>query len=229
MTTRRHCLAALLGPALRGLPAFTGLRALPASSVLRVLPALPVLPALAAPPGPGASARAAAASTFASNFDGATLRDQEGRPFVPSSLAGRTVLYHFVFTGCSTVCPVQTQVLAQVQRGLARPVQQRVHFVSVSLDPLADTPAVLKAYALRLGANLAHWSFVTGRPEDIERVADRLRLFAPGPDARRPDDHTTSLWVADRQGQLRQRYPGNPPDRARLVAELTQLDAVTQG
>ena len=166
-------------------------------------------------------------SAFASNFEGAMLQDQEGRPFRPTALAGKAILYNFVFTGCSTVCPMQTRVLAEVQKHLAPDVLDRVHFVSVSLDPLSDSPKVLKAFALRMGADLKHWSFVTGRPADIERVADQLRLFRATPDARRPDDHATSLWLADREGRLIQRYPGSPPDRARLVSELTQLNTLT--
>lgn len=177
---------------------------------------LPVLPAVGGE------------STFTSNFNGTTLRDQDGRPFAPARLAGKTTLYNFVFTGCSTVCPMQTRVLAEVQRGLKPDVRDRVHFVSVSLDPLTDSPAVLKAYARSMGVDLKHWSFVTGRPEDIDKVAERLRLFKTEAGARRPDDHATSLWLADREGRLRQRYPGNPPDGARLVAELTQLDGLVR-
>lgn len=175
---------------------------------------LPALPVLGKTP------------TFASNFEGAMLQDQEGRPFRLAALAGKVILYNFVYTGCSTVCPMQTRVLAEVQQGLATKVRDQVHFVSVSLDPLSDSPKALKAFALRMGADLKHWSFVTGRPTDIERVADHLRLFK-APEARRPDDHATTLWLADREGRLIQRYPGNPPDPARLVSELTQLQALT--
>lgn len=165
--------------------------------------------------------------TFASNFDGTMLQDQEGRPFRLAALAGKAILYNFVYTGCSTVCPMQTRVLAEVQQGLAARVRDQVHFVSVSLDPLSDSPKVLKAFALRMGADLNHWSFVTGRPVDIERVADQLRLFKATPEARRPDDHATNLWLADREGHLLQRYAGNPPDPARLRSELTQLQTLT--
>jgi len=86
-----------------------------------------------------------------------------------------------------------------------------------------DVPAVKRL--LRMGANLKHWSFVTGRPADVERMADQLRLFKA--DGRRPDDHATSLWLTDREGRLMQRYPGNPPDRTRLISELTQLQTLT--
>lgn len=164
---------------------------------------------------------------FYTNFSGLKLLDQDGRRFDPAVLLGRTVLVNFVFTGCSTICPIQTSALAQVQRGLAPAVRQRFRLVSISIDPLNDSPAVLKAYAQRMGVDLSGWHFVTGRPQDIDRVSDALRLFRPGPDVRKPDDHSTGLWMIDRSGQLRLRYDGNPPDTQRLLREIPALDQLT--
>ena len=164
----------------------------------------------------------AAATGFAANFDGAVLFDQSGRRFSFAPLAGKVLLVNFVYTGCSTICPIQTHALAEVQRALPATARRGIHFVSVSLDPLSDTPAALEAFALRMGANLARWSFVTGRPADIDRIAQALRLFR-GTDAKRPDDHATSLWAVDANGRLIQRYAGNPPEQARLVRELSEL------
>lgn len=160
---------------------------------------------------------------FARNFDGLRLVDQAGRPFSFEPLEGRVLLVNFVFTGCSTVCPVQTRWLAEVQASLPAEARAGVHFVSVSIDPLADTPAVLKAYAQRLGVDTAHWSFVTGPVADIDRVAARLRLFRPDATARRPDDHTTALWLVDARGRLMQRLAGQPPDTRRVRDELLAL------
>lgn len=171
-----------------------------------------------------ASANGRDPSTFATNFDGMSLVDQEGRPFAFRVVAGQVLLVNFVFTGCSTVCPVQTRVLAEVLRGQAASgAGAKLRFVSFSLDPVNDTPAVLKAYAQSMGVDLARWSFVTGRPEDIDRISERLRLFRPGELTKRPDDHATTLWLVDARGRLMLRLNGNPPDAARLTRELTAL------
>lgn len=45
------------------------------------------------------------------------------------------------------------------------------HFLSVTFDPLVDTPAMLKNYAMNYGYDPAHWSFLTGAPEKIEALA----------------------------------------------------------
>lgn len=191
--------------------------ALPSRRALLIAAAaLPVARAAAGEPG------------FALNFSGAKLLDQDGRRFDFAPLAGKVLLVNFVYTGCSTACPIQTRALAEVQAKLAPAVRDGIRFVSVSLDPLQDTPAALKAFATSMGADLARWSFVTGRPADVDRIAQRLRLFR-GDRAKRPDDHATALWLVDARGRLVQRYAGSPPDVARLVRELTALHELGRG
>jgi protein SCO1/2 len=102
-----------------------------------------------------------------------------------------------------------------------------VHLLSVSLDPLNDSPQVLRSFAKRMGADLSGWTFATGRPEDVEKLSDALRLFRPGTDVRKPEEHNTALWLVDAQGQLRMRYSGNPPDVQRLLRELPELDKLS--
>lgn len=160
---------------------------------------------------------------FGTNFSDVKLTDQEGHTFSFDQLAGRIVLMNFMFTTCSSVCPVQTRALAEVQAALPARLRVQVHFVSLSLDPLSDTPARLKAYGQKMGVRFDNWHLLTGQPGHIDRVSERLRLFRPGASTRRPEDHATSLWLIDRQGRIVQRYAGNPPDARRLTRELIAL------
>lgn len=73
------------------------------------------------------------------------------------------VLLNFIYTDCTTVCPLQSQVFAQVQEQL-RQTGRRVRMVSISIDPLHDTPPRLDAYARRFGAG-DRWHFLTGTPQ----------------------------------------------------------------
>jgi protein SCO1/2 len=166
--------------------------------------------------------------SFYSNFQGARLVDQDGRRFDAMRLEGHIVLVNFFFTGCSTVCPPQTRALGEVQRQLPPALRSRVRLLSVSLDPLADTPQALKRFTQRMEVDLSGWAFVTGRPQDIERISDALRLYRPEKDVRKPDDHSTALWLVDPKGSLRIRYNGSPPDVNRLVREIGALDALLQ-
>lgn len=164
---------------------------------------------------------------FAANFDGGVLTTHDGKPFDFATLAGKVVLFNFMFTSCPTVCPTQTRALVQVQRTLNPSMLRKVHFVSVSLDPAHDEPATLHAFAQRMGVDFANWTFLTGSDATVRKLSERLRLFADTQSAQ-PDGHGTTLWLMDAQGVLLQRYPGNPPDVERLTEELRQLVALGQ-
>jgi len=73
---------------------------------------------------------------------------------------GRPVVLSFVFTSCTTVCPMLSATLAQLQRKLG-PGRDRVHLVSISIDPEFDTPARLREYATKFGAG-PEWRHYTG-------------------------------------------------------------------
>ena len=165
---------------------------------------------------------------FYDHFTDMRLLDQDGVTLKAQSLMGRTALFNFVFTGCSTVCPIQTRALTQLQEKLPSALLSRFRQVSVSLDPLGDTPAALKSFARRMGADHKGWRFVTGRPSDIDRLSASLRLFREGTGPKKLEDHSTALWLIDTQGQIRSRYQGNPPDVARLAREIEALDQVTR-
>lgn len=165
---------------------------------------------------------AGAAAALSAPWHGLTLRDHRAQPADAASFGGRPLLLHFVYTGCSSTCPVQLRELAQLHAELPAAVRSSVRFVSVSIDPEHDTPQTLAEFARRMGADRPGWRFVTGEARQVQRLAERLQAF----DARlgtRPEDHRTSLYLFGADGQLVQRYRGVPVDRARLADELTRI------
>lgn len=151
------------------------------------------------------------------------LLDQSARRIEPATLDGRVLLLNFVFTGCSTSCPLQTHELAELRRSLDARVRERSAFLSVSVDPLNDTPAVLAAFAHRLGAEQPGWRFATGSPAQVHTLLERMQALDPRRPQPAPADHRTSLWLFDREGNLVQRYSGTPVDRRRLADEIGRL------
>lgn len=77
-----------------------------------------------------------------------TLVRDDGRSVsLPDELNdGRPVVMNFIFTTCTSICPLLSQTLARLQDELGAE-RDRVHIVSISIDPEEDTPAVLAAYA----------------------------------------------------------------------------------
>lgn len=90
--------------------------------------------------------------------------------------ADRPVALNFIFTTCTTICPVMTATFAQMQRKLGGSAE-RVRLVSISIDPEYDRPEVLKEYAERFHAG-AGWSFLTGDSADISRVLQSFKTYA---------------------------------------------------
>jgi protein SCO1/2 len=73
---------------------------------------------------------------------------------------GAPVLLTFIYTSCTTVCPVVSKVFSDLQPALGRDLE-RAKMVSISIDPEYDTPARLTEYARRFGAN-PRWQHYTG-------------------------------------------------------------------
>ncbi|GAC1460241.1 MAG: SCO family protein [Steroidobacteraceae bacterium] len=73
---------------------------------------------------------------------------------------GRPIVLNFIFTTCSSICPLMSSVFAQFERRLGADAG-KVHLMSISIDPEQDTPARLREYARRFHAGL-EWQHYTG-------------------------------------------------------------------
>lgn len=73
---------------------------------------------------------------------------------------GRPVVLTFIFTSCTSICPLVSQTLSQLQGELG-PDRDRIHMLSISIDPEHDTPARLRQYAMQFGAG-PEWHHYTG-------------------------------------------------------------------
>jgi len=152
---------------------------------------------------------------------GGKFVDQDGRRRSFSSFKGSTVLITFIYTRCPmpTFCPLMDQHFVAIQKRLNDDpaMSGRVHLVSVSFDPIVDTPPVLKAHAKKLGADLKRWTFLTGDRDDIDRFASRFGVsVARAPNDQRDITHNLRTAIVDADGKLVKVYIGNEwtPDQA---------------
>jgi protein SCO1/2 len=89
------------------------------------------------------------------------VRDDGASVSLPEEMNdGRPVMLNFIFTSCTSVCPLMSQMFSQFQERLG-PDREAVHLMSISIDPEADTPSRLTAYAKRFGAG-PEWQHYTG-------------------------------------------------------------------
>ena len=135
--------------------------------------------------------KVASADNKSLNIPDVEVLDQDGnvRHFYTDLIKGKTVAIDFIFTNCTTICPPLGATFARVQRELGDKTGNDVHFISVSVDPLTDTPERLKAWGARFKAG-AGWTFVTGNKQEIDQL-----LRALGATAALREDHTPSVVI----------------------------------
>jgi protein SCO1 len=115
------------------------------------------------------------ANASANYFPNLTLLTQDNKPvrFYEDLLKNRTVLINFLFTTCKGVCSPMTANLARVQKHLGERVGRDILMISISVDPMTDTPAVLKKFADNFKAQPG-WYFLTGEKKNVDWVLYKL-------------------------------------------------------
>src|SRR5256884_9845981 len=109
-----------------------------------------------------ATASAVSRSTVSYEAPDVTLVRADGKSVsLPRELDdGRPVLLNFIFTTCSSICPLTSRTLEEFQRKLGLEAS-KVHLMSTSIDPEQDTPARLTEYARKFHAG-PEWQHYTG-------------------------------------------------------------------
>ena len=126
-----------------------------------------------------------------------SVRWHDGRTRSMSEvLGGRVTALQMMFTTCTATCPIQGALFASLRDRLA-PQRPGVQLISLSLEPLVDTPAALSAWLQRHGGGQGRW--LAGSPDvrAITAWVDFLKSAQPG-----PDRHTGQVYLFDRQGRL---------------------------
>lgn len=104
------------------------------------------------------------------------LVDQNGRLVdLASDFHGKVALVSFIFTRCpdKDECPTVSAKFAALQQRLD---PSKFHLVEISLDPVYDSPAVLRDYGQKFGARADSWSIVTGQPHEITHLLNSFGI-----------------------------------------------------
>ena len=100
-------------------------------------------------------------------------------------------MINFIFTTCTGICPPMTANLAKVQSYLSDHVGREVNFITISVDPVTDTPAEMKKYAANFKARPG-WYFLTGSKENVDKVLRKLGGYFEN-----KSDHSTKLIIGN--------------------------------
>jgi len=136
--------------------------------------------------------------------------NQEGQEVTLATFEDKIYVVDFFFVSCPTICPV---VKAQMLRVLeAYQDEDRLVFLSHTIDPKRDTVERLKKYADNLGVGAPKWHFVTGDKEKLHGIASSYFSIAYE-DATAPGgfDHSGRLILIDQNKRIRSYCDGTDP------------------
>jgi protein SCO1/2 len=145
--------------------------------------------------------------------------DDHGNPVSLSSLKGKVVLLDFIHVGCPGVCSNLVNKFGQVADSLGPELGSKVVLLSVTNDPVHDNAAELLKLARSSQADMKGWLFVTGKPEEVDRV---IKAFGVN-NARLPDGspgHITRVFLLGPDGHQTHEYQGMVMDSAAVVAQI---------
>jgi len=210
---------------------------------MTAFPAMPcssaAAPALGSPTGPSRRKLLASALAFASAGLGPTARAHnapgavdpprpaprtaitrhDGRKAdLASLLRGRVTAMQLMFTGCSNTCPIQGALFAAAEQQLAGGATGpgAGQLLSLSVDPLGDDAAALKAWRAKFGAG-SLWSAAVPAMQDLDPLLDFLQGRQAG-----ADRHTAQVYFFNRRAELVLRtvdFP-QPAEVVRLLQAL---------
>jgi protein SCO1/2 len=183
------------------------------------------LPALAADPhanhkNHAPAAKDTKAGTAKVRFDDSVLVDQAGKSMKLKSevMADRIVVLDFVYTTCTTICPVLTATMVRVQNELDAKARDDVRLVTITVDPARDTPARMKEYGDKMGVKPG-WIWLTGPTGRVNEVLKGFGAYAPS-----FEDHPPLILVGDASTGQWTRFFGfaDPKD---VIAKVNELRA----
>lgn len=148
-----------------------------------------------------------------------TLLNQDGEEvrFVNDVIGDNIVVMDFVYTTCTTVCPVLSALFTQVQGKLGDQLGDEVIMVSLTVDPIRDTPQRLKAYSAKHHAGES-WVWLTGPKSTVDDVLTGVGAYTTS-----FEDHPSMVLVGDgRTGEWKRLFGFPSPDRIMQVVNELQ-------
>lgn len=157
-----------------------------------------------------------------------TLSDRNGETITHAVLDGQYTVVDFFFTSCPLICPMMTAEMMRVQDATAG---SRVRLLSISIDGVNDTPAVLDRYANDHRADPDRWRFATGDPAYVAglvKAGVRFEVGSPVIDpasGARNIDHPSRLFLIGPDRTVVGLFRYDDPDEVQaLIAKIRAME-----
>jgi protein SCO1 len=150
--------------------------------------------------------------------------DQDNNSISNQTFANKIYVADFIFLSCPTICPKMTSAMQEVYKSYAS--DERVAFISHTIDPKHDTIPRLKAYAGNLGVAANRWHFVTGNQDSILNLSEHSYFSTAYPDSTSPGGftHSGGLLLVDKNRHIRGVYNSTKAaETQRLIGDIQLL------
>ena len=137
---------------------------------------------------------------YAQKFE---LNDHNDQTRRLQDFAGKVVVIFFGYTQCPDVCPTSMSEMAEVKKALGKD-GERLQVLFITVDPLRDTPELLKAYMSNFDPSFLA---LYAPPDKLAELAKDYKIYYKKVDGSTPTsytmDHSAGSYVYDTQGKLR--------------------------
>lgn len=121
---------------------------------------------------------------------------------------GHLTAIQLVFMQCSAICPIQGALFAQAQKLAQGRLPKDVQWLSLSIDPMSDTPQSLQRWLEQFKGGPS-WFAASPHIDSVKAVRALLEQGGES-QTETADAHPGQVYLIDRKGQLVHRTPGLP-------------------
>ncbi|PBQ30421.1 SCO family protein [Sphingobacteriaceae bacterium] len=150
--------------------------------------------------------------------------NQENKSVTDKTFEDKIYIADFIFLSCGTICPKMNNEMLKAYKVFEK--DDRVLFISHTIDPQQDSVARLKRFAGELGVSSQKWHFVTGNKDSIYNLAQKNYFTSAYPDSSDKSNfiHGGGLLLVDKNKHIRGVYDGtNELETERLIKDIKLL------
>jgi len=150
--------------------------------------------------------------------DGLSMLNQFGNKVAlrEDVIGNKIVVIDFVYTTCTTVCPVVSTILSMVQNRLIERMDKDIELITITVDPTRDTPHRLLSYSKNFNPG-AGWSWLTGSKKNVDKALSAMGAYTPN-----FEDHPAMVLIGDDSKSEWYRFYGFPTPGA-IESKLMEL------
>jgi protein SCO1/2 len=153
------------------------------------------------------------------------FENQDGVLISNKEVKGKVYVAEYFFATCKSICPIMNRQMQRIQSAYEK--DKRLKLLSFTVDPDNDTPEKLKKYAQDHHYIKGKWHFLTGKKEDLYRLARKSYFVLKPSEAQNLGDagsdfiHTNNFVLIDQKQRIRGYYDGtNPKEVSQLIHDI---------